>query len=87
MNNYTRPISETNQEAIIKILLTSREEQVLGLLAQGYNDNGIGKELFISPWTVKSHRKNLLKKYNARNSCHLIFMAYGAQHNVESITF
>ncbi len=42
--------------------LCQREEQVLGLVAQGYSSKEIAKELFISPSTVEVHRRNLMRK-------------------------
>ena len=39
--------------------LSSREEQVARLLAQGYKFEDIGKELHISPFTVKRHITNI----------------------------
>ena len=62
-------------EGKLKILLTKREKEVLKYLAQGYTDIEIGKEIHLSQSTIKTYRKNLLRKYNARHSCHLIFLA------------
>ncbi len=44
--------------------LTDREIQVLELIAQGYTNNEIGRHLFISPHTVKSHMINIFNKLN-----------------------
>ena len=46
-----RPVLDTK--------LSSREEQVARLLAQGYKFEDIGKELHISPFTVKRHITNI----------------------------
>lgn len=53
-------------------LLTRREKEVLGLIADGFTNNQIAKQLFISPLTVDSHRKNLLAKFGARNTAALV---------------
>lgn len=59
----------------LKVLLTEREIEVLHFLSRGYTDTEIGEKLFLARSTIKTHRKNLLRKYDARNSCHLVFLA------------
>lgn len=46
------------------LTLTDREKQVLELIAQGDTNNEIGRHLFISPHTVKSHMINIFNKLN-----------------------
>lgn len=67
--------SSFNYDKKIKVLLTNREKQVLDLLSIGFTDIEIGRKIFLSQSTVKTHRSNLLRKFNARNSCHLVFLA------------
>lgn len=55
--------------------LTRRELEVLRLIAEGLTNQEIADKLFISAWTVDSHRKNLLLKFNARNTAILIKIA------------
>ncbi|MGH1515925.1 response regulator [Chryseobacterium sp. JK1] len=55
--------------------LTKREKQILQLVAQGKTSNNIAEELFLSPLTVDTHRKNLLQKFQAKNSTELINIA------------
>ncbi|MBK5269607.1 MAG: response regulator transcription factor, partial [Bacteroidia bacterium] len=43
-------------------LLTLREKEVLELIAEGYTNPQIAEKIFLSPFTVDSHRKNLLAK-------------------------
>ena len=47
--------------------LTTRENEVLSLLAKGLNRDEIAAKLFISPETVKMHVKNIYRKINAKN--------------------
>ena len=47
--------------------LTTRENEVLLLLAKGLNRDEIAAKLFISPETVKMHIKNIYKKLKAKN--------------------
>lgn len=53
-------------------LLTRREVEVLKLIADGLTNQEIADKLFISSWTVDSHRKNLLLKFNAKNTAILV---------------
>lgn len=56
-------------------ILTSREKEVLALIAEGLTNNQIASQLYISPLTVDSHRKNLLAKLNVKNTAAMIKMA------------
>ncbi|MGY9066690.1 response regulator [Streptomyces sp. CAS3] len=47
--------------------LTTREQEVAQLVAEGLTNSDIGAELFISPGTVKTHLAHLQKKLNVRN--------------------
>lgn len=56
-------------------ILTSRERDVLLLIAEGFSNPQIAEKLFISPHTVDSHRKNLLTKFDTNNTASLIRIA------------
>lgn len=56
-------------------VLTRREKEVLGLIAAGLTNHQIGEKLFISTTTVDTHRKNLLSKFDVRNTATLIHLA------------
>jgi DNA-binding NarL/FixJ family response regulator len=62
-----------------KVILTRREIEVLELIAGGMTNNAIAQKLFISPATVDTHRKNLLAKFEAKNTALLIRMAVKLQ--------
>jgi DNA-binding NarL/FixJ family response regulator len=47
--------------------LTSRESQVLALLAQGMPNKGIARELGISPKTVSNHIERVYSKLGVSN--------------------
>src|SRR5262249_40861638 len=53
-------------------LLTSREREVLQLIAEGYSNQKIAGELFISVKTVEAHRAHIMSKLHARNRTDLI---------------
>ncbi|NJI75437.1 LuxR family transcriptional regulator [Sphingobacterium kitahiroshimense] len=44
--------------------LTKREREILSLIAKGHSSTQIAESLFISPDTVRTHRKNLFRKSN-----------------------
>lgn len=56
-------------------LLTRREKEILCLIAEGYTNPQIAEKIFLSPFTVDSHRKNLLAKLNVKNTASLIRLA------------
>jgi len=55
--------------------LTKREKQILKLVVSGKTNNKIAEDLFISPLTVETHRRNLMKKMNASNTASLVKLA------------
>ena len=56
--------------------LSSREVEVLELISLEYTTMEIASKLFVSKETVKSHRKNLLIKMDARNVAGLVRRAF-----------
>ncbi|UKB85145.1 response regulator transcription factor [Chryseobacterium sp. MEBOG06] len=74
--NETKQIISRPAHNILPIpRLTKREKQILQMVAQGKTSNRIAEELFLSPLTVDTHRKNLLQKFHAKNSTELINLA------------
>jgi len=57
------------------IVLTRREKEVLELIADGMTNAEIAQKLFISVTTVDTHRKNLLAKFETKNTAALIKIA------------
>ena len=53
-------------------LITRREKEILLLIADGMTNAEIAAKLFISNTTVETHRKNLLIKFEAKNTAALI---------------
>jgi two-component system, NarL family, response regulator NreC len=56
-------------------LLTSREREILQLLAEGKANKEVAAALNISPYTVETHRKHILEKLNLHNPAELILYA------------
>lgn len=61
------------REAAAKtIVLTRREREILLLLREGWSGPQIAGKLFISPFTVETHRKNMMRKLEASTTQKLI---------------
>lgn len=58
---------------------TSKEKEVLYLISIGLTTKEIASRLNISHHTVETHRKNLLRKSEAKNSAQLIQKAFAQQ--------
>jgi ATP/maltotriose-dependent transcriptional regulator MalT len=63
---YGIPIPE-GEEYDREDVLSKREREVLALLADGFANSEIAKELFISEVTVKVHLRHIYKKLGVRN--------------------
>jgi DNA-binding NarL/FixJ family response regulator len=57
-------------------IITRREKEVILLISKGLTNNEIAEKLFISTTTVDTHRKNLLIKFEAKNTAALVRMAF-----------
>lgn len=56
-------------------VLSKRERQVLELVAEGFSNNQIGKELGISPKTAARHRERIMNKLDLHSSTELVKFA------------
>lgn len=59
----------------IDLDLSSREVEILNLIAEGYTNTEIAEKTFTSKRTVETHRKNLIEKTGAKNTASLIKFA------------
>jgi len=55
--------------------LTTREKEVLSLVAQGSNNQEIADKLFVREVTVKTHLNNIFKKLNVSNRTQAVLLA------------
>jgi DNA-binding NarL/FixJ family response regulator len=78
----TKPEASRQTQAVPPSL-TDREIEILQLLAQGYSTLQMATKLSISPKTVETHRKNMLKKVKVKNIMGLL--NYGIQHGIIKI--
>jgi DNA-binding NarL/FixJ family response regulator len=56
--------------------ITQREREVLGLVGLGLTNEEIGRELFLSPLTAKTHVSRIMSKLAARDRVQLVVIAY-----------
>ena len=63
---------DTRQLAV----LTEREREVLGLVGLGLTNDEIGRRLFLSPLTAKTHVSRIMAKLGARDRVQLVVVAY-----------
>jgi two-component system, NarL family, response regulator NreC len=56
-------------------LLTTREKEVLQLLAEGKSNKEVAYILNVSLYTVESHRTNLMQKLNLHNTAEIVLYA------------
>ena len=57
-------------------VITEREREVLALVGQGLTNDEIGKHLFLSPLTAKTHVSRIMSKLGARDRVQLVVIAY-----------
>jgi DNA-binding NarL/FixJ family response regulator len=67
---FQTPLKELEQEP------TAREIEVLQLISEGLVNREIGKMLFLSEETVKSHVRHLLAKLQARSRAHAVAVGF-----------
>ncbi|WP_219225237.1 response regulator [Pedobacter antarcticus] len=76
MNTAIQQSETTSAKIGYTIDLSSREMEVLSLIAEGLTNNEISDQLFISRRTVEGHRQALIEKTGVKNTAVLIRYAY-----------
>jgi two-component system response regulator NreC len=70
INRYTQRVRKANDPTCD--ILTTREREILQLIAEGSSSKKIAEALFISPKTVETHRTHIMDKLNIHNRTDLI---------------
>lgn len=52
--------------------ITRREKEILTSLEEGLNGPQIAEKLFLSPYPIETHRRNLMQKLNVNSSQQLL---------------
>jgi two-component system, NarL family, response regulator NreC len=74
VEDYVRQLQQQGIEDLYD-LLTPREREITQLLAEGKTSKDIAAILFLSPYTVDTHRKTILQKLNVHSIPELILYA------------
>lgn len=70
--------AEPRQETAGEVRLTERETQVLRGMADGKSNAEIGREIFVSEDTVKTHARRLFRKLGVRDRAHAVAAGFRA---------
>jgi DNA-binding NarL/FixJ family response regulator len=81
MNAYLE-MKKGNKPKSVLDLLTTREIEILKLIAEGHKNKDIAVHLCISSKTVEKHRSNLMEKLGIRNTAALT--AYAIEKGIAS---
>jgi two-component system, NarL family, response regulator NreC len=74
LEDYMRQLRDREEEDTYE-LLTSREREILQMIAEGKSNKDIANLLHLSPYTVETHRANMMEKLNLHNVPELILYA------------
>jgi len=70
------PVTQANEDSdLVLTPLTEREEDVLGLLAEGLSNKEIGARLFLAEGTVKNYTSAIIGKLQANDRTHAVVTA------------
>ncbi|WP_010521864.1 response regulator [Aquimarina agarivorans] len=59
-------------QSVSEDILSNKETEVLGLISEGLTTKEIASRLFVSARTIETHRANILKKLEVKNTAELI---------------
>jgi len=68
-------------EFLTKYNLTKRETEVIQMVCQGYNSQEIADKLYLSSFTVQTHRRNIFKKLNIEGNSIALYR-FAASHGL-----
>ena len=71
----TGALANAGEPANLRVAITSRELQVLKLLAEGKTNKQVGAALDVSVRTVEAHRASLMRNLDLRSLSDLIYFA------------
>ena len=57
------------------VILSERENEIIVLIAEGYTNEQIAEQLFLSKHTVNTHRKNIMAKLGVKNTAGIVMYA------------
>jgi HD-GYP domain-containing protein (c-di-GMP phosphodiesterase class II) len=66
--------------------LSEREREVLGYIAEGRSTVGIADELVVSPHTVRTHVRNILRKLETSSRAHAAALLMARAHEASGVS-
>lgn len=75
---WARPPRPASRTRPVCDRLSVRQHQILALIADGNSYAEVGRSLFISTETVRTHVKQILRRLDARDRAHAVSLAYQA---------
>jgi DNA-binding NarL/FixJ family response regulator len=76
MRNFVQNVKGTKAgETINKNQLTVREKEILKMYVEGFTNTEIAEKLNLSIYTVKTHKNNIMQKYNFKSTVEMIKFA------------
>jgi two-component system response regulator NreC len=72
LQSYLRAGSKSEERAEPRPALSDREREVLRLTAEGFSNQEIGKQLYISPKTVDTYRQRIMEKLGLQHRSELV---------------
>lgn len=57
------------------VTLSERENEIIVFIAEGYTNNQIAEQLFLSNHTITTHRKNIMSKLGVKNTAGIVMYA------------
>lgn len=71
-NIAEKMINFMSEHKVSENILSNKEKEVLGLISEGLTTKEIAAKLFVSTRTIETHRANVLKKLEVKNTAELI---------------
>lgn len=76
LKSFIKNVKNTNVGDVAKKhQLTSREKEILKLYVEGFTNNEIAEKLNLSVYTIKTHKNNIMQKYNFKSTVEMIKFA------------
>lgn len=75
LKNLVNSLRSKSQHHEKQNVLSERETEILILICQGFSNQEIADQLFISKRTVDKHRSNILEKSESKNTAQLVMYA------------
>ncbi len=80
MVQHLIPNQPDKQTTIEEEALSSREYEIVKLVAEGYRSKEIGEKLFISSRTVEAHKNNIMAKLKLKSTIDIV--KYAIKNNI-----